>query len=110
MPRNLTDFEDGGAFPEIHCAQYPLDMGKRQTHSQKVVALQADADGKIAWDAILKQGQAKDKLAVYTRPEDMREKWSNVEELAKPGLELDTLNTERTQKALELDTLNTERT
>lgn len=28
VPRNLTDFGDGGAFPEIHVAQYPLDMGR----------------------------------------------------------------------------------
>jgi len=26
VPRAVEDFEDGGAFPEIHVAQYPLDM------------------------------------------------------------------------------------
>merc|ERR1719379_1179274 len=39
---------------------------------------------------------------MYTRPEDMREKWSKPEELERPTLELDLLNTERTQAALEL--------
>jgi SNW domain-containing protein 1 len=24
----VQDFGDGGAFPEIHVAQFPLDMGK----------------------------------------------------------------------------------
>lgn len=27
VPRSLEDFEDGGAFPEIHVAQYPRHMG-----------------------------------------------------------------------------------
>eukprot|EP00933_Yihiella_yeosuensis_P083505 TRINITY_DN97740_c0_g1_i1.p1 TRINITY_DN97740_c0_g1~~TRINITY_DN97740_c0_g1_i1.p1 ORF type:complete len:548 (+),score=151.48 TRINITY_DN97740_c0_g1_i1:57-1700(+) len=98
-PRNLADFGDGGAFPEIHVAQYPLDMGK-STNLQQTVALQVDANGKTAWDAILKHKS--DKLQMWTRPEDSREKWSKGEELERPSLELDVLNTERTQKALEL--------
>jgi len=100
-PRSLADFGDGGAFPEIHVAQYPLDMGKNAGKStQQVVALQAGADGKIAWDAIIKHKS--DKLQMWTRPEDSREKWSKTEELERPSLEIDVLNTERTQKALEL--------
>jgi SNW domain-containing protein 1 len=30
VPRALKDFGDGGAFPEIHSAQYPLNMGKKE--------------------------------------------------------------------------------
>jgi len=101
-PRSLADFGDGGAFPEIHVAQYPLDMGRSAGSHQKVVPLQVDENGKVAWDAVIRQGVAKEKLAIYTRPEDMREKWSKPEVLERPGLELDALNTERTQKALEL--------
>jgi len=29
VPRTSEDFGDGGAFPEIHVAQYPLDMGRK---------------------------------------------------------------------------------
>lgn len=102
-PRSLADFGDGGAFPEIHLAQYPLDMGKAVGQAvQKVVGLQVDSDGRVAWDAVLKQGRAKDKLQVWTRPEDLREKWSKPEDLEKPSHDLDLLNTQRTQKALEL--------
>jgi len=101
-PRSLADYGDGGAFPEIHVAQYPLDMGKSSNLTQKVVPLQVDKDGRVMWDAVLKQGVSKDKLQVWTRPEDSREKWSKEEELDKPSLEIDMLNTERTQKALEL--------
>eukprot|EP00931_Biecheleriopsis_adriatica_P065950 TRINITY_DN40393_c0_g1_i1.p1 TRINITY_DN40393_c0_g1~~TRINITY_DN40393_c0_g1_i1.p1 ORF type:complete len:576 (+),score=138.58 TRINITY_DN40393_c0_g1_i1:84-1730(+) len=99
-PRSLADFGDGGAFPEIHVAQYPLDMGKGTKTAQQVVALTTDANGKIAWDAVIKHKS--DKLAMWTRPEDSREKWSKPEELERPSLEIDILNTERTQKALEL--------
>lgn len=101
-PRSLADYGDGGAFPEIHIAQYPLEMGKSDRLQQKVVPLQVDENGKVAWDAVLKQGKAKEKLAVWTRPEDSREKWSKQEDLERPTMELDVLNTERTQKALEL--------
>jgi SNW domain-containing protein 1 len=27
VPRTAEDFNDGGAFPEVHVAQYPLNMG-----------------------------------------------------------------------------------
>ena len=30
IPRSLEDYGDGGAFPEIHVAQYPLNMGKKK--------------------------------------------------------------------------------
>ena len=33
MPRTLDDFGDGGAFPEINIAQYPLEMGKKKSVS-----------------------------------------------------------------------------
>ena len=31
VPRSLEDYGDGGAFPEIHVAQYPLNMGKKKS-------------------------------------------------------------------------------
>ncbi len=30
IPRQLQDYGDGGAFPEIHVVQYPLNMGKKK--------------------------------------------------------------------------------
>lgn len=55
------DFGDGGAFPEIHVAQFPLEMG-RQKKTSNALAVQVDAEGKIKYDAIAKQGQNKDKV------------------------------------------------
>lgn len=31
VPRSLQDYGDGGAFPEVHIAQYPLNMGKKKS-------------------------------------------------------------------------------
>ncbi len=39
MPRTKEDFGDGGAFPEIHVAQYPLDMGRADKKSTAIVAV-----------------------------------------------------------------------
>lgn len=57
------DFGDGGAFPEIHVAQFPLEMG-RQKKTSNALAVQVDAEGKIKYDAIAKQGQNKEKVRV----------------------------------------------
>ena len=32
VPRAPEDFGDGGAYPEIHVAQYPLGLGKKVRH------------------------------------------------------------------------------
>eukprot|EP00916_Digyalum_oweni_P001896 GHVL01003656.1.p1 GENE.GHVL01003656.1~~GHVL01003656.1.p1 ORF type:complete len:440 (+),score=93.45 GHVL01003656.1:619-1938(+) len=62
-PRSLGDYGDGGAFPEIHLAQYPLGMGQGGATS-RAVPLQVNAEGKVEWDAILKQNlTSKDKSA-----------------------------------------------
>ena len=46
IPRRREDYGDGGAFPEIHIAQYPLDMGRSEgTGDTKVVAVATDENG-----------------------------------------------------------------
>ncbi|KAM6445956.1 SNW domain-containing protein 1 isoform 1-T1 [Rhynochetos jubatus] len=69
IPRVLEDFGDGGAFPEIHVAQYPLDMGRKKKMSN-ALAVQVDAEGKIKYDAIARQGQSKDKV-IYSKYTDL---------------------------------------
>ncbi|CAL5230031.1 g13476 [Coccomyxa viridis] len=62
VPRKPRDFGDGGAFPEIQVAQYPLEMGKSdQKSGTKTLATTVGADGNINFDAIVKQGRNKDK-------------------------------------------------
>lgn len=65
--RNVT-FLDGGAFPEIHVAQHPLGMGvyTKETPAASakggVLSVRLDETGKIKYDAIVRQGQSKDKV------------------------------------------------
>ncbi|KAI0999487.1 Pre-mRNA-processing protein 45 [Podosphaera aphanis] len=64
-PRGQEDFGDGGAFPEVLVAQYPLDMGRKIQRSSTALAVQVDAEGKVKYDAIARQGH-NDKRIVHT--------------------------------------------
>ncbi|KAJ6155489.1 Pre-mRNA-processing protein [Penicillium chermesinum] len=62
-PRAAEDFGDGGSFPEILVAQYPLDMGRKGTSStSNALAVQVDAEGKVKYDAIARRGQGDNKI------------------------------------------------
>ncbi|KAL2846023.1 Pre-mRNA-processing protein 45 [Aspergillus pseudodeflectus] len=62
-PRAPEDFGDGGAFPEILVAQYPLDMGRKGTQSKSnALAVQVDAEGKVKYDAIARRGHGDDRI------------------------------------------------
>lgn len=62
-PRSAEDFGDGGAFPEIPVAQYPLDMGRKGTAStSNALAIQVDAEGKVKYDAIARQGHNENRI------------------------------------------------
>ncbi|KAI1917996.1 mRNA splicing protein [Ophidiomyces ophidiicola] len=62
-PRAPEDFGDGGAFPEIPVAQYPLDMGRKgATDKSNALALQVDAEGKVKYDAIARQGHGEGRI------------------------------------------------
>jgi hypothetical protein len=58
VPRTADDFGDGGAFPEIHVAQYPLDLGRPNKSSSctAIVPLKVGADGEVQYDGILQKG------------------------------------------------------
>ncbi|TVU28611.1 hypothetical protein EJB05_20134, partial [Eragrostis curvula] len=71
VPRRPEDFGDGGAFPEIHVAQYPLGMGRRDDKGgSKILALTVDAQGSVAFDAVVKQGENASKI-VYSKHSDL---------------------------------------
>ncbi|GAB4821948.1 hypothetical protein N2152v2_008994 [Parachlorella kessleri] len=73
VPRRLDDFGDGGAFPEIHVAQYPLDMGRPGQRAgglggkgDQTLALTVNAEGEVNYDAIVKQGKLAQKWVAST--------------------------------------------
>src|SRR5262249_15634375 len=69
IPRKPSDYGDGGAFPEIHTAQFPMDMGRAPGKGSNALPVQLDADGNIKYDMILRQGGNKDRL-IHSRLKD----------------------------------------
>lgn len=110
-PRNPEDFGDGGAFPEVHVAQYPLDMGRKggsssssSTTKSNALALTVDGDGKVKYDAIARQGHAENRI-VHTSFKDLiplRQRADAGEiNLERPSEEEVAATTEKTKAALE---------
>lgn len=112
VPRRLEDFDDGGAFPEIHVAQYPRHMGNPhlkkkasatngfQSTSRAIVNVEVDKDGEISYDAIVKGGTNSDKK-VYSRYEDLRGGEAKAEDVALPTEDEEKSTADKTNAALQ---------
>lgn len=103
-PRAAEDFGDGGAFPEILVAQYPLDMGRKGTAStSNALAVQVDSDGKVKYDAIARRGHA-DNRTVHASFKDLIPLRQRVDmgeiSLDKPSEEEIQMQMEKTKAAL----------
>lgn len=97
-PQTLADYGDGGAYPEIHIAQYPLDMGRKSAAgSTSIIPLTMETDGRIKFEAVLGQS---DKKVVYASARDLIERDPTDEDLARPGDDVEQETTERTRDAL----------
>jgi len=100
VPRSIADFGGGGAFPEVHVAQYPLDMGRKGNQgTSQVLALTSDGTGKARHDMVATVGQRDGKHIVSAR-DSLKAKHLSEEELAKPEGNQAAENSERTRLAL----------
>jgi SNW domain-containing protein 1 len=62
-PRNPEDFGDGGAFPEVHVAQHPLDMGRKGAPTtSNALAMRVDGEGKTKYDDIARRGHSESRI------------------------------------------------
>ncbi|CAF0841624.1 unnamed protein product [Adineta steineri] len=102
VPRRPDMFGDGGAFPEIHMAQYPLNMGSIKNQTSNALQLQVDGDGKPKFDAIIKHNVKGSKI-VYSSFVDLLPKEVREDDpgLQKPTEEELKEKTEKTRQALE---------
>lgn len=102
VPRAVGDFGDGGAFPEVHVVQYPLNMGKKDvaSASNAIVSVDVAADGKVNFDAIVKQGTNRNKI-VHSKLSDMRGGDADENVLSKPTPEEEAEQAAKTKSALE---------
>jgi SNW domain-containing protein 1 len=101
LPRTLKDYGDGGAFPEIHVAQYPADMGRKRTSGNtNTVALRVGESGDIHYDAILRQGSNDNKQIQHRltdiKPMDVKDS----DEFSRPDSKVVAETAKRTQDAL----------
>ncbi|KAI8808143.1 SKIP/SNW domain-containing protein [Cladochytrium replicatum] len=102
VPRTQEDFGNGGAYPEIFVAQYPLDMGRKKTvpKTGSVLPLKTDAEGKVRYDLVVKQGDPTRKVQSQLNdlvPIDV----AGEEDWQRPGEDAVKETMERTQAALE---------
>ncbi|KAF1318868.1 Puff-specific protein bx42, partial [Globisporangium splendens] len=113
IPRSAEDFGDGGAYPEIHLAQFPLSMGKKggdksggggtlgASSSNNTLALQVRGDdGHVGYDAVVTQHH-RNKTKVYTKFSDMVEKDAKGDALALPTKDEEIETANRTKDALQ---------
>ncbi|KAM0969652.1 hypothetical protein TB2_017495 [Malus domestica] len=105
VPRKVEDFGEGGAFPEIHIAQYPLGMGRDKVAKPgtKILPVSVDANGEIAYDAIVKQNENSRKI-VYSQHKDIVPK---ILKDAEEEMEEDEDEDEEEQKVIEETTAET---
>ncbi|XVF77513.1 hypothetical protein PTKIN_Ptkin14bG0050500 [Pterospermum kingtungense] len=98
VPRKVEDFGDGGAFPEIHIAQYPLGRVKP---GSKTLHVTVDDHGDLAYDAIVEQNENGKKI-VYSQHKDLVPKILRDEEEEEGGDEEEIeATTQETKAALE---------
>ncbi|PIA51454.1 hypothetical protein AQUCO_01100354v1 [Aquilegia coerulea] len=103
IPRKPEDFGDGGAFPEIHVAQYPLGLGRRdgqQKLGSKILPLTVDSHGNVAFDSIVKQNENASKI-VYSQHKDLVPKILTGDNEEEPEEELQKEIEETAQKTRE---------
>ncbi|KAH8805931.1 SKIP/SNW domain-containing protein [Xylogone sp. PMI_703] len=102
-PRGQEDFGDGGAFPEVPVAQYPLDMGRKSQSSSNALAIQVDGHGKVKYDAIARQGHGEGRI-VHASFKDLIPLRQRADagdiNLERPSEEEVAATTERTKNAL----------
>ncbi|KAF1971299.1 hypothetical protein BU23DRAFT_185737 [Bimuria novae-zelandiae CBS 107.79] len=105
-PRTAEDFGDGGAYPECHVAQYPLDLGRKSGSASKSNALQlrVDKEGKsdVATE-IARRGHS-DSRIIHSSFKDLiplRQQANAGElDLERPSQEMVQATKERTAAAL----------
>ncbi|KAL9093664.1 MAG: hypothetical protein Q9159_000193 [Coniocarpon cinnabarinum] len=103
-PRAPEDFGDGGAFPEVPVAQYPLNMGRKTAGSSNALALQLNEEGKVKYDAIARRGHSESRV-IHSQFKDLiplRQQANSGEiSLARPSQDEAEETRQRTQNALE---------
>lgn len=87
LPKSAVHFADGGAYPEIHVAQYPPGLGlvssikgvAKSSVSGGVATVTVTSSGDANFDSIVSEGIGRDKI-VHTKHAEVVPKPLNVRE------------------------------
>lgn len=102
IPKCQADFGDGGAYPEVHVAQFPLDMGRpgRAAASTAIVPVTTDGKtGEARFDAIVAVQHPDKKL--HSRFGDLVERRADVVVRMRPSEEEEAAAAAQTRAVLE---------
>ncbi|CAN6621398.1 hypothetical protein TRVA0_008S02190 [Trichomonascus vanleenenianus] len=103
-PTSEQDFgEDGGAYPEVHIAQYPQGMGAKESKRSNALVVRVDEEGNADYNAIARYGHDEDRVvqASYSDLIPLRQRANAGEvSLDKPSEAETQENVERTRQAL----------
>ena len=106
VPRTQDDFGDGGAYPECHVPQFPLDMGRNAKRTLNglsagaLVPMMTDAQGRTRYDAVVMQGHGPGAV-VHSRPQSLVGRRYTDEEMERPAEEELQDTVERTKRAIQ---------
>lgn len=105
IPRSPADYGNGGAYPECQVVQYPMDMGrhKKTGKESNTLKVELDADGKIDYGILAKQGSNKNKIVYHKLSDLLPQQVLNDDDpaLLKPDEDEIAATTEATRLALE---------
>ncbi len=100
VPKNAEDFKDGGAYPEIHVLQYPMNLGKPGARSSALVPVVMDESGSLRTDMIVRQGSNKNKI-IQSNMSDIKAKAADQDKVALPDDDEAAAIAEKTRLAFE---------
>lgn len=105
IPRKVEHYGDGGAFPECHVAQYPLNMGRPgagdNDNGTAIVATYTDENGIVQYDGILTASGGGNRK-IHSKFTDLIEKKFDAEKLQRPDEEAIEANTNATLAAMNM--------
>lgn len=101
VPRLESDYCDGGAYPEIPIAQYPLGLGLANNKTNNSLKLQFNANEKSKYDLLNKSQHAPYKCVFSNISQILPDSLNEAHDLAKPNIEKQAEITENTRLQLE---------
>ncbi|KAF2423318.1 hypothetical protein EJ08DRAFT_652850 [Tothia fuscella] len=100
QPKELTDFGQRGAFPEVLHAQYPLGMGLSSQQTSNTLPVRLNGEGRVQYQDIASRGHSANRVVKASFQDLIPIPRSADVHLARPSVEEIDATRERTAAAL----------